>query len=114
MNAKFWQAVRHARGLADFAYNLNMLLKSKFSLRSFWLFWVFFEVVLTPAIVPWVLLSNPLTRYYISAGYITPTEDILSEMQAFLIFQFLGVGNLIPYFTFEIVKRRSNKNLFGS
>ena len=30
VEARFWQAERHAQGCADVAYNFNMLLKTKF------------------------------------------------------------------------------------
>ena len=36
VEARFWQAERHAQGCADVAYNINMLLRTKFcSLKSF-------------------------------------------------------------------------------
>jgi hypothetical protein len=35
IKARFWQAERHARGVSDVAYNINMLIKKPFSWRTF-------------------------------------------------------------------------------
>lgn len=35
VEARFWQAERHARGVADVAYNINMLIREPFCFRAF-------------------------------------------------------------------------------
>jgi hypothetical protein len=34
IEARFWQAERHARGVADVAYNINMLIREPFNFRA--------------------------------------------------------------------------------
>lgn len=34
MKARFWQAERHAQGVADVAYNMKMLLNQPFRLKN--------------------------------------------------------------------------------
>ena len=42
LEARFWQAERHARGLGDIAYTFNMLVKRPFNLKTFWMALVVF------------------------------------------------------------------------
>lgn len=57
IKARFLQAYRHTRGVADVAYCLNMLFKTKFKFRNLILVVLVSEVFLVAAIVPWALLS---------------------------------------------------------
>jgi hypothetical protein len=57
LEARFWQAERHAQGLGDIAYTCHMLIKEPFNLKTFWMAMVVFELFFLPAFVPWVFLS---------------------------------------------------------
>jgi hypothetical protein len=57
LEARFWQAERHARGLGDIAYTIRMLLRQPLHWKTLWMSFVVFEIFFLPAFVPWVFLS---------------------------------------------------------
>lgn len=57
MKARFWQAERHAQGIADVAYNLRMLMNKPLRLRTLILAYETIEIFILPAIVPWMVFS---------------------------------------------------------
>lgn len=57
IEARFWQAERHARGVADVAYQINMLVKQPFNFKAFVLAFLTIETFMLPAIVPWAIVA---------------------------------------------------------
>lgn len=55
--ARFWQAERHAKGVADVAYCFKMILTQPFHPRNFLVFWFVIETFAVAAIFPWILIS---------------------------------------------------------
>ena len=57
IKARFWQAERHAKGVADVAYNFKMFLTQPFKLKGLLVFWFVFETFAVTAIFPWIIIS---------------------------------------------------------
>lgn len=57
IEARFWQAERHARGVADVAYNINMLIRQPLIWRTFLVAYQVIECFVLPAIVPWAIVT---------------------------------------------------------
>ena len=53
---KFWQVERHARGVADIGYCLNMLSKNKWRLKTVWMTLSLLENFFLPVVSPWPLI----------------------------------------------------------
>ena len=57
IEARFWQAERHARGVADVAYSINMVVRQPFNFKAFVLSYLVTEAFVVPAIVFWAALA---------------------------------------------------------
>ena len=57
VKARFWQAERHARGVSDVSYNINMLIHKPLRFRTFLVAFQVLECFIMPAVVPWALLA---------------------------------------------------------
>jgi hypothetical protein len=59
IEARFWQAERHAQGVSDVAYNFKQMIKTKLfcNLRALTLVYYIFECFAIVATVPWVSYS---------------------------------------------------------
>jgi hypothetical protein len=57
IKARFWQAERHAKGVADVAYCTKMLLTQPFKLKNLLLYWFVFETFAAVAVFPWLIIS---------------------------------------------------------
>lgn len=57
LSARFWQAERHAKGVADVAYSLKMLFGQSFKFKNLVLTYQILEAFIIIAMTPWVMLS---------------------------------------------------------
>lgn len=59
IEARFWQAERHAQGVSDVAYNFKQLIQTKLfcNLRAITLVYYIFECFAITATIPWVSYS---------------------------------------------------------
>lgn len=112
VKARFWQAERHAQGCADVAYEFKMLFNSKFRLMNIAIWYQILETFALPAIVPWIFLSLMLQTNILYRGVDEPPE-LLDPVFISILFNILSVGSTIGYLFYEIIKRRSNKILYG-
>ena len=112
VKARFWQAERHAQGCADVAYNFKMLFSNKFRLMNVVVWYQIFETFSLPAIVPWIFLTLMLQANILYRGVDEPPE-LLNPLILTVLFNILSVGSTVGYFFYEIMKRRSNKILYG-
>ncbi len=55
--ARFWQAERHAKGVADVAYCFKMFLTQSFKWKNLLVFWFIIETFAVAATVPWIIIS---------------------------------------------------------
>lgn len=109
--ARFWQAERHAQGVADMAYNINMLLKTKFRLRNLAMFYLALEMIVVPGVLPWVFISLIVQQQIVFR--INPSEDNLFDTTfMFVMFTILNVFSAVSYILFEGFKRRSNSTIY--
>lgn len=99
LEARFWQAERHARGLGDIAYTINMLIKEPFKLRTFWMSLVVFEIFFLPAFVPWVFLSLTY-QSQILYKYTKASPELISDQAFAFLFNFLSLGSFITFACF--------------
>lgn len=57
VKARFWQAERHAKGVADVAYCFKMFFNEDFKWKNLCVWWFVFETFAVPATFPWLLIS---------------------------------------------------------
>ena len=112
VEARFWQAERHAQGCADVAYNFNMLLKTKYcSFKSFLVIYYIFECFAIPAILPWTGISlfyqNNLLYKFTKAS---PELYSLNTVSRF--FNVISLLTVIFWGMFEIFKRYTNRVVY--
>ena len=112
MEARFWQAERHARGAADVAYSFNQIVRSPFSFRAFLLVYQIREAYILPGIVPWAVVamnyeSNILWKYT------KPSPELISQDYISIFFTYATVCFYSTYFFYFLVKRRANEVLYG-
>ena len=61
--ARFWQAERHAKGVADAAWCMKMALNQPFRVKNLYVLFNVFETFLITAFVPWVMISMKYQEY---------------------------------------------------
>jgi hypothetical protein len=58
VNARFWQAERHAKGVADVAYCFKMLFQSTIQMEKFTCYFTsYLRLLRLAAIFPWIIIS---------------------------------------------------------
>ena len=112
MEARFWQAERHARGAADVAYSFNKIVRFPFSFRAFLLVYQIREAYILPGIVPWAVVamnyeSNILWKYT------RPSPELISQDYISIFFTYATVCFYSTYFFYFLVKHRANEVLYG-
>lgn len=88
-----------------------MLVKEPFSLRTFWMALVVFEIFFLPAFLPWVFLSLTYQSQILYV-YTKASPELISDQAFGFLFNFLTLGSALTFICFEIVKRRSTNILF--
>lgn len=109
VRARFWQAERHGRAVTEAAYCLNMLCKTPFVWKNFFLTMSIVETFLITAFVPWATLI-------IGIHYkLVPEEEGIHYFDMLFIDILLNVTvviNTLAYFFYEIFKRTANKKIW--
>ena len=86
VEARFWQAERHAQGCADVAYNLQMIQKTKLvTLKSLTMVYYILECFCLPALVPWVGISSFLQNNIFFYLWEAPPGIIPVDIMVWLI-----------------------------
>ena len=107
--ARFWQAERHAQGVADVAYNFKMILNQKFKPMNFVLFYQIFETFSLPALLPWVLVSMIVQSKIVGDDRV---NELYPPLLMSIVFNGMSIGSTIGYFLHEVLKRRSNTYIY--
>lgn len=68
--ARFWQGERHCQGAGSFSYSIKQFLNSKITLKKILVLISIFDIVLVPAVFPWVSISyflqqNVLCHFFV-------------------------------------------------
>ena len=109
MLARFWQAERHAQGVADVAYNFKMILTQKFKPMNFVLFYQIFETFSLPALLPWVLVSLIVQSKIVNDDRV---NELYPPTLMSVLFNIMSIGSTVGYFLHEVLKRRSNTHIY--
>jgi len=112
IEARFWQAERHARGVADVAYSFNMLVREPFNFKAFVLSYQVVEAFMLPGIIPWAVLAMTYESK-ILWHYTRPTPELISETYVSHLFTFATFCLYSSYFMYFFVKRRANTVLYN-
>ena len=109
IKARFLQALRHTRGVADAAYCLNMLFKTRFRVRNLFLTILVLEVYLVAALVPWALFALGIMYK------IVPDESIhfFPQWVIDIILNVTGGITIIGFIIYECFRRASNHQLYN-
>ena len=112
VEARFWQAERHARGVASFAYCVNQIVKSPWDWRSMYISYFCFECAFVPASVPWVFLAMTY-QSNILFKYTKASPELISEHYVGYLFNIATFCFYGTYFLYYAVKRRATSALYG-
>lgn len=111
VKARFWQAERHAQGVADVAYEFGMLFRSRFRFMNLVICFQIFEMFALPSIIPWMLISLLLQKHVLYLGVPHPPA-LLSDDIMPILFNILSISSTLGYLLYELMKRRANKVLY--
>jgi hypothetical protein len=111
VKARFWQAERHAKGVADVAYCTKMLLTTSFRAKGLLLYWFVFETFAAVAIFPWLVISMNYQNKILFL-FEKPSPEIFTENAVSYLFTIMSVLGTVAYLLYEIVKRRANRIIY--
>lgn len=112
VEARFWQAERHAQGCADVAYNINMLLKTQlWTFKSILMTYFIAECFILPAVMPWIAVSTFLQNNVYFYFWEKP-EGIIPIPIMFILMNVSTLLSMSLWGSYEIFKRYTNKKLF--
>ena len=112
VEARFWQAERHAQGCADVAYNINMLLKTQiWTPKALLIIYYIAECFMIPAIMPWIAFSTFLQNNIFFYFWEKP-EGIIPVTYMLIVMNLTTVLSLFFWGFYEIFKRFTNKKLY--
>lgn len=111
MSARFWQAERHARGCADFAYCLNQLIKNKIKWRTFIISFNSMECFVLPAVLPWVMLGSTLQNFIYS--FEPRPIYLIDDLCSNILFKVCTYSFTLTYLVYFIFKRKVTKDIYG-
>lgn len=111
VNARFWQAERHAKGVADVAYCFKMLFNQPFKWKNLLVFYFVFETFALAAIFPWIIISMNYQNK-ILYRFDKPSPELFSEQSISSLFTMMSFFGTTAYIFYEIVKRRANKHIY--
>jgi hypothetical protein len=111
LKARFWQAERHARGVSDVPYNINMLVKRPFKWRTFVAAFHVIENYTLPALVPWALTAMTY-EYNILFTYSNHSPQLISSKYFNPLYTWNTVCIYLSYFFYWLQKRRATTVLY--
>lgn len=111
VKARFWQAERHAKGVADVAYNFKMILTQPFTYKNLLVFWFVFETFAVTAVFPWMIISMNYQND-ILYRFDKPSPELYSQTSISYLFSMMSLFGTLAYFLFEITKRRANRIIY--
>lgn len=111
MKARFWQAQRHAKGVADVAYNTKMIISQPFKFKNLLVYMFVFEAFALGATIPWMMLSLNYQKY-ILFNFSKPSPQLFSQNTVGYIFTLTSVFGTLSYLIYEIIKRRANRIIY--
>lgn len=111
VKARFWQAERHAKGVADFPWCLKMLLNNPFTLKNLYIVFNVFETFAITALVPWVMISMNYQEHILYL-YEKPSPLLYDQQSISYIFTFMSIFGTVAYLFFEFNKRRANRIIY--
>ena len=99
MKARFWQAERHARGVADVAYNMKMIFNNPFRIKHLLVFYLVLETFLITATLPWICISlNYQSR--ILFQYEKPSPELYNDATFSYLFTVMSIFGSFAYLCF--------------
>ena len=99
--ARFWQAERHARGCADYAYVLNFLFRKDrpaMTFRTMKVVYMALELFMLPAFVPWCAMGFWISQYLMAHGYTEMTPNMVPDEWLSLLMAIGGWGMTAGWF----------------
>lgn len=109
--ARFWQAERHAKGVADVAYSFKMMFNQEFQPKNFLVFWFVIETFMIVTVVPCLIIS---INYQTFALYWFGGDDAnLESMKTIGYFlTLISLIGTVSYLLYEWVKRKANTIIY--
>ena len=112
MKARFWQAERHARGVSDVPYNINMLIKRPFRWKTFVAAFHVIENYILPALIPWALTAMTY-EYDILFKYSNHSPLLISQKYFTPLYTYNTIFLYVGFFFYWIQKRVATTTLYN-
>lgn len=113
IQARFWQAERHAQGVADVAYSLNQFIKTRIcSFRALVVTYYIFECFAVTATLPWVAISS-IYQHNILYHFTKPSPELYQDVVLSVMINTVSVLTMLCWIFYEYVKRKHNTVLYG-
>lgn len=112
MNAKFWQAERHATGVIDVAYGFNMIEKNPFQWRSFMSAIITFDTYLPAATLPWAMISLSYQGLILSQ-YEKLSSEVIPFFYVNIFINYITFATFFIYLFYFLIKRQAAEVLYG-
>ena len=106
MKARFWQAERHARGVSDVPYNINMLIKRPFRWKTFVAAFHVIENYMLPAFIPWALTAMTY-EYDILFKYTNHSPFLISQKHFTYLYTYNTIFLYVAFFFYWVLKRKA-------
>ena len=111
MNAKFWQAERHATGVIDVAYGFNMMEKNPFEWRSFMSAIITFDTYLPAATLPWAMISLTY-QGLILTQYEKLSSEVISFFYVSIVINYITFITFFIYLFYFLIKKNASEVLY--
>lgn len=112
IEARFWQAERHAQGVADVAYTINQMIKTKVcGLRAWTLTYYIFECFAITATIPWAAYSI-IYQNHLLYKLVKPSPELFNSEVLTTIMNGVSIVTFLCWILFEIFKRNCNRILY--
>lgn len=110
--ARFWQAERHARGCADVAYTIKMLLTKPFHWRTTFFSYHIIETFVLSALIPWAIIGSTIKDF--AVVFMDMPENIVDSYWIQSVINFSSFSFVFTYTASYLFFRYASKILFGT
>ena len=104
IKARFWQAERHARGVSDVPYNINMLIKRPMRWRTLVAAFHVIESYMLPALIPWALTAMTY-EYNILFKYTNHSPLLISQSHFSPFYTYNTILLYLAFLSYYVQKR---------
>lgn len=100
IEARFWQAERHAQGVSDVAYSINQMIKTKLcGIRAWTLVYYIFECFAVAATIPWAAYSIFYQNHFLYK-LVKPSPELYMQEMLTSLMNMVSIATIICWVLF--------------